>query len=731
MLALICALLLSVGGHYAAHTLSALKATVKEDFGISNTQYGIVQSAVSLVNTVLPVLGGLFIDAFGTSTGSVLATSCITLGTAVVALSTHSRSYAVMVCGRLLYGLGSGTIVTVQETILSHWFTGKGLAVTIALQIATARLASFLSMGTTIPIAKATGFYGCAFWASAAICFCSWLINLLYVSLMRHLDQQMTGAELSKLRRKNTFRLRHVLILPTVYWLVVTQSFVLGSGWTTFLHISSELVKLRFHLEDEWAAWYASVSQFLPVFLVPFLGLLIDRRGHRVTALLIAGILFVVSVLLLGFTQLFPVLGMFIFSISLSIGPIAAVSSIPLTLPLSTVGSGLGIFKSAQNIGNTIVDIIIGQLQDLGQGDPSLVHPLSTASELSSMTLGSPKRNHGYDRVMVFFLGWGCVSIFVSGLLYLVDRRGWDRLLQLGDKQRLRWIKRHANIFCHYQTTGPNASPDTTNLLPPSPPPSPQSKPAFPSASSSDWALRGNRFDDTPTTEQRLQTVVDIEECLGRRCDQCPECNRAHVASAYSAYAGPIMAQSHQSQNAVLPHSWRSFATLFDPHSQEEVSGQLQRHRERKRDRKRKLASRRISLMMDGTSIICSSSACSKAVCSPGKCHDSCAMARPGIAMTKSSLQQPSVDADDGTNTPTVASPLLAMVETEHAASDADHRSPQRTETDQVRELLAAPAHYSEANITPFIPTAWHYLPLGIYALLLVTSWVLFGLYLL
>ncbi|KAJ1970942.1 hypothetical protein H4R34_005900, partial [Dimargaris verticillata] len=451
-------------------------------------------------------------------------------------------------------------------------------------------------MGTTIPIAEATGFYGYAFWASAAICFCSWLINLVYVSLMRRLDQQMSRAELSKLRQKNTFRLRHVLILPTVYWLIVTQSFVLGSGWTTFLHISSELVKLRFHLEDAWAAWYASVSQFLPVFLVPFLGLLIDRRGHRATALLVAGILFVISVLLLGFTQLFPVIGMFIFSISLSIGPIAAVSSIPLTLPLSTVGSGLGIYKSAQNIGNTIVDIIIGQLQDLGQEGPSLAHPLSAASEMPSVVSVSPKRSHGYDHVMVFFVGWGCVSILVSGFLYLVDRRGWDRLLQLGDKQRLRWIKRHTNIFCHYQATGANVNASAASLLPPSPLPSPQFEPASPSAQASNWPLRGNCFDDTCATEQRPQAVVDIEECVGRRCDQCPECNRAHVASAYSAYAGPIMAQAYRSQNAVLPHSWRSFATLFHSRSQG-VGGQHQRHREHKRDGKRKLASRRMSLM--------------------------------------------------------------------------------------------------------------------------------------
>ncbi|KAJ1905200.1 hypothetical protein IWQ60_012329 [Tieghemiomyces parasiticus] len=472
-LALLCALLLSVGAHYAAHTLGALKATVKKDFGISNTQYGLLQSAVSLVNTLLPVLGGLFIDSFGTSAGSILATSFILLGTTIVSVSTHYQSFATMVVGRLLYGLGSGTIVTIQETILSHWFTGKGLAMTIALQIATARLSSFLSMGTTVPIAEATGFYGYAFWASAFICLCSWTINLVYVSLMQRLNQHMSASELAKLKRKNTFRLRHIFIFPAAYWLIMLQSFVLGSGWTTFLHISSEFVKLRFHADDSTAAHIASVSQLLPVFLVPFLGIWVDRHGHRATAIVISSLAFLTSMGVLGFTHFSPVLGMFIFSVSLSVGPICSISSIPLVLPLSTVGSGLGLYKSAQNIGNTIVDIIVGQLQDS--------HPLTTVPSLSvaatTTTIWRARllNEHSYDRVMGFYLFWGSLAVIVAVALYLVDRQGWDRLLQLNDYRRLNWIETHNDVFCHYQIensdhrrrTDPQtpSSPCTTPLL--------------------------------------------------------------------------------------------------------------------------------------------------------------------------------------------------------------------------------------------------------------------------
>ncbi|CAJ0837167.1 8853_t:CDS:2, partial [Entrophospora sp. SA101] len=164
MMALLCALSLAAGSHYAAHTLGALKSTIKKELGITNSEYGIIQSSVSLVNTILPFLGGVFIDTFGTSLGSILATSLIAAGNILVALSTHLISFHVMVLGRIMYGIGSGTIVTIQTAILSHWFKGKGLAIAVGVQIAAARLSAFLANLTVIPITRVTGFYGYAFW---------------------------------------------------------------------------------------------------------------------------------------------------------------------------------------------------------------------------------------------------------------------------------------------------------------------------------------------------------------------------------------------------------------------------------------------------------------------------------------------------------------------------------------------------------------------------------------
>ncbi|KAJ2384897.1 hypothetical protein GGI23_006831, partial [Coemansia sp. RSA 2559] len=146
-----------------------------------------------------------------------------------------------MVVGRILYGLGSGTITVVQETILGSWFKGKGLAITIAIQITTSRIASFLSMGTAIPVAKQFDFYGAAFWANFIVCAISFGINLVYMVAMKHIHREASPEMLARLRSKHKFNPRLVFFFFGIYWLIIVESFTVGAGWTSFLHINSEL----------------------------------------------------------------------------------------------------------------------------------------------------------------------------------------------------------------------------------------------------------------------------------------------------------------------------------------------------------------------------------------------------------------------------------------------------------------------------------------------------------
>lgn len=100
------------------------------------------------------MIGGIFIDAFGTIPGSILTTVLIASGNILVAASTSTANLNMMIVGRILYGIGSGTVVIVQETILSQWFQGRSLAAVIALMMTISRLVKYLLMRRSVDLSS-------------------------------------------------------------------------------------------------------------------------------------------------------------------------------------------------------------------------------------------------------------------------------------------------------------------------------------------------------------------------------------------------------------------------------------------------------------------------------------------------------------------------------------------------------------------------------------------------
>lgn len=117
-----------------------------------------------------------------------------------------------------------------------------------------------------------------------------------------------------------------------------------------------------------------------------------------------SGVTFSLAMYLLEYTNLNPLVGMLSFSLSLALGPVGLVSSVPVLLPLSLVGTGLGLVKCATNIGASLFDIVTGWLQD-------------------------QDANKGYTGVMIFFIVLGALSILSGSVLWILDYQIYDNLL--------------------------------------------------------------------------------------------------------------------------------------------------------------------------------------------------------------------------------------------------------------------------------------------------------------
>lgn len=129
-----------------------------------------------------------------------------------------------------------------------------------------------------------------------------------------------------------------------------------------------------------------------------------------------------------------PAIGMILFSCALAFGPVAILTSSSLLLPHGLVGIGTGLHKCANNIGTTIVAVLVGYVQDLTYHDGD--------SSDNNSDLGNE-----YDGVMILYLCMACGSTLLALMLWWMDRRTLMGWLQVGKKERDRRIESVAAVM--------------------------------------------------------------------------------------------------------------------------------------------------------------------------------------------------------------------------------------------------------------------------------------------
>lgn len=97
--ALACVLLMTLGSNFASSSISPLKSTLKKQLHINNAQYAVLDTADSLINTILPIISGIAIDYYGPLAGSMYSSIVILLGAILCGVAASISSYPLLVVG--------------------------------------------------------------------------------------------------------------------------------------------------------------------------------------------------------------------------------------------------------------------------------------------------------------------------------------------------------------------------------------------------------------------------------------------------------------------------------------------------------------------------------------------------------------------------------------------------------------------------------------------------------
>ncbi|KAG0341850.1 hypothetical protein BG004_005873, partial [Podila humilis] len=375
MQAFFCAAMLGVSTHFTMHLTGPLKDVLKENMGISNTQFSLLQSSLTLFPTLVPLIGGLLVERYGTGPSSIVFTSIVIIGQVIVILGCWSRSIKIMVIGYCLFGIGAAPITIIQETIWVRYFKKNGLALVLALGLTSGKLAGFAALAGAYPLSTLSPFgFVTPFLVSLIISLVAWVMNMVFLILLKKPKDgtdTMTKITILLKAKRTSLGWREVYGFSSMFWSLLTISFFVGASWNPFMHQASNIVKYRYGLNDEQAAWQASIILAVPLIIYPFLGTFIDHAGKRAWLLLVtAGLLISTHVLLLipySAVPIPPTIPMLLFAFSLSLGTLSIVTSMPVLT--KHVPTGLGLHRSIDNVGATLFGTVSGMMQDYSRVD--------------------------------------------------------------------------------------------------------------------------------------------------------------------------------------------------------------------------------------------------------------------------------------------------------------------------------------------------------------------------
>ena len=348
--------------------------------GWTSSDYGFFSGAYGYINVFLLMLffGGIILDKCGIRFTGTMSCSFMVVGVLLkwYALSTdfgggtfmgyHLQAvYAAL--GFAIFGMGAEiTGITVSKIIIK-WFTGHEVALAMGLQVATARIGTAVALACSLPMARAAGSVSFPVLVGGA-CICIGLIAyLVYCVMDKKLDQSVEAAAETK---EDGFRMKDLKLIFTSkgFWLITILCLMFYAGVFPFLKFATKLMIAKYHVEPEIAGLIPAMLPFGTILLTPVFGSLYDRIGKGATLMVIGSVMLTVVHVLFALPLLnvwwFAVIIMVILGIAFSLVPSAMWPSVPKIIPMKQLGSAYAIIFYIQNIGLSMVPLLIGWVID-------------------------------------------------------------------------------------------------------------------------------------------------------------------------------------------------------------------------------------------------------------------------------------------------------------------------------------------------------------------------------
>ena len=389
-----------------------------DGLGWSNSDYGIFSGAYGYINVFLFMLffGGLILDKMGVRFTGIMSTGLMFVGAAIKWYAVDNGftgemfglpTQVVVAClGFAIYGMGAEIAGITVTKVIAKWFVGHEMALAMGLQVALARVGTACALFFALPIAQSTGDVSApVMFGASALCI-GLLSYIVYCVMDKKLDKSIAGEDIAaESEEQFKFSDLKVIFCNQGFWLITFLCLIFYAAVFPFLKFATNLMIIKYGVSPSIAGMIPGLLPFGTMLLTPLFGSLYDKMGKGATLMIIGSVLLTIVHILFAMPLLnvwwFAVIIMILLGIAFSLVPSAMWPSVPKIIPMKQLGSAYAIIFYIQNIGLSMVPVLIGN---------------AIAANTSNGTTD-------YTIPMSIFALFGAMAVVIAVLLKITDKR--------------------------------------------------------------------------------------------------------------------------------------------------------------------------------------------------------------------------------------------------------------------------------------------------------------------
>lgn len=399
------------------------KSPAEGGLGWTSDEYGFFSGAYGYINVFLLMLffGGIILDKCGVRFTGTMSSSLMFVGALLkwyaldntfgdAQIFGYPVQVALAALGFAIFGMGAEITGITVTKIIAKWFTGHELALAMGLQVAMARIGTAVALACSLPIANKMGAVSAPVLLGAALLCVGVVSFLVYCVMDKKLDASVAATEEQEPEEGFHFSDLKVIFTNKGFWLIAILCVLFYSGVFPFLKFATKLMIYKYGVEPELAGLIPAMLPFGTILLTPVFGSLYDRLGKGATLMIIGSLMLTLVHVLFALPILnewwFAIAIMVILGIAFSLVPSAMWPAVPKIIPMKQLGSAYAIIFYIQNIGLSMVPVLIG----------SVIQNYATIETAEGIT-------YDYTIPMTIFAVFGVVAVGVALLLKHIDKK--------------------------------------------------------------------------------------------------------------------------------------------------------------------------------------------------------------------------------------------------------------------------------------------------------------------